>query len=118
VIWRLNETGNVGDRLKEASCINLSLSVLGRCLEAVLHNQKPRSNNKLVSTVEFLEENRNVLNFDSITCKIATKKAETKKYSASTRYSYFMKNVVISPEVISPAGRREVSDAISMQTMY
>jgi len=43
----------------------------------------------LVPTVEFLEENLNVLNFGSIACKIVTKKTETKKYSTSTRHSYF-----------------------------
>lgn len=126
---RQNKTGNVGDRLKEASGINTSLLVLGRCLEAVLHNQKPGSKKELVPTrdsklthllqssltgrekfvmivnlmptADFLEENLNVLNFGSIACKIVTKKTETKKYSTSTRYSYFMKNVVNSPKLNS-----------------
>lgn len=126
---RQNKTGNMGDRLKEASGINTSLLVLGRCLEAVLHNQKPGSKKELVPTrdsklthllqssltgrekfvmivnlmptVEFLEENLNVLNFGSIACKIVTKKTETKKYSTSTRYSYFLKNVVNSPKLNS-----------------
>jgi kinesin family protein 20 len=36
---RVKNTGNIGDRLKEAGGINNSLLVLGRCLEAVNQNQ-------------------------------------------------------------------------------
>ena len=37
---RARRTGNVGDRLKEATAINSSLMCLGRCLEALRWNQK------------------------------------------------------------------------------
>jgi len=37
---RARRTGNVGERLKEATAINSSLMNLGRCLEALRWNQK------------------------------------------------------------------------------
>lgn len=126
---RSKKTGNMGERLKEAGGINNSLLVLGRCIETVLSNQKPgvkkervpfrdsklthllqsslSGREKFVMVVnlmpnqEFLEENVNVLHFGSLASKIVTKKTETKKYSSSARYSYFMKNVVNSPKMNS-----------------
>jgi hypothetical protein len=49
---RQNKTSNAGDRLKGASGINKPLLVLGWCLAAVLHNQKPGSKKELVPTRE------------------------------------------------------------------
>ncbi|KAG5679506.1 hypothetical protein PVAND_009069 [Polypedilum vanderplanki] len=43
------KAGNVGERLKEAGGINNSLLVLGRCLEAVHHNQS--KNNKKTAEI-------------------------------------------------------------------
>lgn len=126
---RISKTGNIGERVKEAGGINSSLMVLGKCLEAVQHNQKPGINKKdivpvreskltfllqsslmgrekfvmicnLLPTNECFEENINVLHFGSIANKIITRKAEVKKYSRiSSRYTYFMKNVANSPKL-------------------
>lgn len=128
---RVSKTGNVGDRVKEAGGINNSLMVLGKCLETVQHNQKPGVGKKdivpvreskltfllqsslmgrekfvmivnLLPTIECFEENINVLHFGSIANKIITRKAEVKKYSRlSSRYTYFMQNVINSPKMNS-----------------
>lgn len=123
---RISKTGVAGDRLKEAGGINTSLLVLGRCLEAVQHNQKagvkkdivPVRESKLtfllqsslmgqekfvmivnmLPTVECFEENINVLHFGSIANKIVTKKTQARKFSrGSSRYTYFMQHAVNSP---------------------
>lgn len=127
---RISKTGNAGDRLKEAGGINTSLLVLGRCLEAVMHNQKPGVKKEIVPvreakltfliqsslmgkekfvmivnllpTSECFEENTNVLHFGSIANKIVTKKTKAKRFSrASSRYSYFMQHAVNSPKMNS-----------------
>lgn len=128
---RISRTGNVGERVKEAGGINTSLMVLGKCLEAVQHNQKSGIGKKeivpvreskltfllqsslmgrenfvmivnLLPTIECYEENLNVLHFGSIAKKIITRKTEVKKYSRmSSRYTYFMQNVVNSPKMNS-----------------
>lgn len=127
---RISKTGNVGDRLKEAGTINKSLVVLGRCLDAQLHNQKPNVKKEIVPvreskltfllqgslmghakfvmivnllpTIEFYEENVNVLHFGSIANKIVTKKIEARKFSrCSSRYTYFMQHAVGSPKMNS-----------------
>lgn len=120
---RVSKTGNIGDRIKESGGINTSLMVLGKCLEAVLQNQKQGKAKKeivpvreskltfllqsslmgrerfvmivnLLPTVECFEENINVLHFGSIANRIITRKTEAKRYSRlSSRYSYFMQNV-------------------------
>lgn len=128
---RVSKTGNIGDRVKEAGGINTSLMVLGKCLEAVQHNQKPGIGKKeivpvreskltfllqsslmgrekfvmivnLLATVECYEENINVLHFGSIANKIITRKTVVKKCSRlSSRYTYFLQNVVNSPKMNS-----------------
>lgn len=50
---RSSKTGNGGDRLKETGGINTSLLVLGRCLEAVQHNQKAGLNKKNEKNIPF-----------------------------------------------------------------
>lgn len=127
---RISKTGNVGERLKEAGKINKSLVVLGRCLETVQNNQKPNAKKEIVPvreskltfflqgsllgherfvlivnllpTVDFYEENVNVLHFGSIANKIVTKKTEARKFSrCSSNYTYFMKHAVNSPKMNS-----------------
>lgn len=113
---RSDKTGNGGARLKETGGINTSLLTLGRCLEAVQHNQKtgvkkknvPVRESKLTSllqgsllghenfvmivnllpTIEYFAENINVLHFGSIANKIVTRKTEVRRFS---RYTYFMR---------------------------
>lgn len=41
---RAKKTLNAGERMKESQCINTSLHVLGKCLEALRHNQKSKEN--------------------------------------------------------------------------
>lgn len=112
---RSKKTGNIGERLKESGGINASLSVLGKCLEAVQTNQKlgfkkqivPVRESKLTfliqsslvgqekfvmivnlsPSIECFYENINVLHFGSIANKIITRRAEARKLSA--RFSYF-----------------------------
>lgn len=126
---RISKTGNVGERLKEAGGINTSLHVLGRCLEAVQHNQKPAAKKEIIPVreskltfllqssltgrekfvmivnllpnLECFEENINVLHFGSIANKITTRKAEVRKFSRRSRYSYFMQHAVSSPKMNS-----------------
>lgn len=127
---RISKTGNVGDRLKEAGGINTSLLVLGRCLEAVQHSQKPGAKKDIVPvreskltfllqsslmgrekfvmivnllpTLECFEENINVLHFGSIANKITTRKTEARKFPrCSSRYTYFMQHAVNSPKMNS-----------------
>jgi kinesin family member 20 len=133
---RISKTGTVGDRLKEAGKINTSLVVLGRCLEAVQHNQKRNVKKEIVPvreskltfllqgslmgrerfimivnllpTIEFYEENVNVLHFGSIANKIVTKKTESRKFSrCSSRYTYFMQHAVNSPKMNSSLAYNE-----------
>ena len=123
---RISKTHNVGDRLKEAGGINTSLLVLGRCLEAVQHNQKPGVKKQgvpvreskltfllqnslmggekfvmivnLLPTLECFDENINVLHFGSIANKIETRKTQSRKITRrSSRYTYFMQHAANSP---------------------
>uniref|UniRef100_A0A182MQJ4 Kinesin-like protein n=1 Tax=Anopheles culicifacies TaxID=139723 RepID=A0A182MQJ4_9DIPT len=123
---RLKKTGTTGDRLKEAQKINTSLLVLGRCLETVHKNQKSRRVHDLVPvrdskltmiiqsallgkepmtmivnvypTEEFYDENLNVLNFSSIAKQIViSKEPQILKAPHSTRYSFFLSQVISSP---------------------
>lgn len=128
---RISKTGNQGQRVKETGGINTSLHVLGRCLEAVQHNQKQDVKKKdvvpvresklsfllqasllghekfvmivnLLPTAECFEENINVLHFGSIANKIVTRKTNAKKFSrCSSRYTFFMQHAVNSPKMNS-----------------
>lgn len=119
---RLKKTDNVGNRLKEAQSINNSLMVLGRCLDAVYHKQNivPIRDSKLtvllqasllgrekikmivnlMPSVEFLEENLNVLNFASMAKQIVYKpptQSELRKRNRNTaRFSWFMSHATSS----------------------
>ncbi|XP_049540751.1 kinesin-like protein subito [Anopheles darlingi] len=115
---RQKKTGTMANRLKEAQKINNSLLVLGRCLETVHRNQKPRKVHDLVPvrdskltmiiqsallgkepmtmivnvhpTDEFYDENINVLNFSSIAKQIVIRKPSKMPNNGaeSTRYSF------------------------------
>ncbi|KAL9922908.1 kinesin-like protein subito [Glossina fuscipes fuscipes] len=112
---RLDKTGNVGSRLKEAQRINTSLMVLGRCLDAAsAAGNKPeripfreskltmllqtalQGREKLTMVVnltpldKYYEENSNVLNFASIARNIIFKSSIA--FKNHTRYSNFMGN--------------------------
>jgi kinesin family member 20 len=125
---RLKKTGNIGERLKEASGINNSLLVLGRCLEAVIHNQKkskkqaeavvPVRDSKLTlliqssllghekfimivnlyPTADFFDENLNVLKFGSIANQIIVKNAESRKFKRKSTRYSFFHTDVASPK--------------------
>ena len=111
---RLKKTDNIGNRLREAQSINNSLLVLGRCLDAVYHNQKKKTNDmvpirdskltmllqssllgkeKLTMVVnlwprpDYFEENINVLNFASIAQQIYYKPVPKR---TSERFSWFI----------------------------
>lgn len=118
---RLKKTDNVGSRLKEAQRINSSLMVLGRCLDAVHVNQQqkrgkppqaipfrdskfttllqaPLSGKEKMSiivsmmpTIEYADENLNVLNFASIARQIVQceRKRKASENGRSVRYSWF-----------------------------
>ncbi|XP_068141191.1 kinesin-like protein subito [Drosophila tropicalis] len=110
---RVDKTGTIGSRLREAQNINTSLMVLGRCLDAAAmpSNKKtniPYRDSKLTMLLQasllgkerlamivtvtpldkFYEENLNVLNFASIAKDIVFK--QPKKKFHSTRYSGFI----------------------------
>lgn len=118
---RLKKTENVGTRLKEAQRINTSLMVLGRCLDLLYQNQTAKTKEvvpfreskltqllqkslvgrekittivNMMPTLDFIEENLQVLNFASIAQKIiytAPKPVPTRRGVAtrSTRFSWF-----------------------------
>lgn len=99
---RTKKTGNIGERLKESGVINSSLMVLGRCLEIVHNNQKNKKQQELVPvrdskltfllqsslqgkerfvmivnllpSMEFFEENLQVLNFAAVAKQIVVQK--------------------------------------------
>ncbi|KAH8307716.1 hypothetical protein KR044_010786 [Drosophila immigrans] len=112
---RVDKTGTIGSRLREAQSINTSLMVLGRCLDAASSSKKknnsdiiPYRDSKLtlylqpallgterlamIVTVtpldKFFEENLNVLSFASIAKNILFKKPVVKQHN--TRYSGFV----------------------------
>ncbi|EDW78276.1 uncharacterized protein Dwil_GK16261 [Drosophila willistoni] len=110
---RVDKTGTIGSRLREAQNINTSLMVLGRCLDAAAmpSNKKkniPYRDSKLTMLLQasllgkerlamivtvtpldqFYEENLNVLNFASIAKDIVFKQPKQKFHS--TRYSGFI----------------------------
>lgn len=117
---RVDKTGNVGCRLKEAKRINTSLMILGRCLDAANNNALKKKSNEIIPyreskltmiiqaallgkeklamivnvtpTEKYYEENMNVLNFASIAKNIVYKKPVIKENKA--RYSFFMDNEV------------------------
>ncbi|XP_037950863.1 kinesin-like protein subito [Teleopsis dalmanni] len=112
---RLDKTGNVGSRLKEAQRINTSLMILGRCLDAAnnLNRKKnteviPYRESKLTMllqapllgkekiamvvnvtpTEKYYEENLNVLGFSSIAKNIIFKPPIVKQNNS--RFSFFL----------------------------
>ncbi|SPP74887.1 kinesin-like protein subito [Drosophila guanche] len=114
---RVNNTGTIGLRLKEAKNINTSLMTLGRCLDAASTSRKksstdviPFRDSKLTMLLQaallgkerlamivtvtplekYYEENLNVLNFASIAKNIVFKEPMIKQHS--TRYSGFFDN--------------------------
>ncbi|XP_022220277.2 kinesin-like protein subito [Drosophila obscura] len=114
---RVNNTGTIGLRLKEAKNINTSLMTLGRCLDAASTSRKkpstdviPFRDSKLTMLLQaallgkerlamivtvtplekYYEENLNVLNFASIAKNIIFKEPMVKQHS--TRYSSFLDN--------------------------
>lgn len=133
---RLKKTENVGSRLKEAQRINTSLLVLGRCLDLLHNNQQHKTKDvvpfrdskltlllqaalmgrekittivNMLPTVEFIEENLQVLNFASIAQKIVFKQPKLpamKKKNRSTRFSWFVSKT--SPK---PGQLNETSEA-------
>lgn len=64
---RAKRTDNMGDRLKEASNINQSLTVLGRCLEILRWNQ--RHPNQPQKVIPFRESKVTRLFQDALSCK-------------------------------------------------
>lgn len=111
---RVDKTGTVGSRLREAQNINTSLMVLGRCLDAASTTKKksnadviPYRDSKLTMLLQaallgkerlamivtvtplekFIEENLNVLSFASIAKNIIFKQPLVKQHN--TRYSAF-----------------------------
>lgn len=105
---RLDKTGNIGSRLKEAQRINTSLMVLGRCLDAANKSDRiPYRESKLTTllqaalqgkekltmivnvtpTEKYYEENLNVLSFASIAKNIIFKAPVNKRNES--RYSVF-----------------------------
>lgn len=117
---RCKKAQTMGDRLKEAGGINSSLLVLGRCLDIVHQNQKSKKHPELVPvrdskltfllqssllgndrfvlivnlypSIEFFEENMNVLNFAAIAKQIVVKKSDVRNCTSRySRYSIFMK---------------------------
>lgn len=123
---RVKKTHNTGERLKEAQIINSSLLVLGRCLDTVHQNQKIKNEKQkeivpvreskltlllqssllgkerfvmfvnLLPSIEFYEENLNVLNFAATAKKIIQRPAVMVQ-KRCTRYSLFMKHATNSP---------------------
>ncbi|XP_034475689.1 kinesin-like protein subito [Drosophila innubila] len=111
---RVDKTGTVGSRLREAQSINTSLMVLGRCMDAASSSKKrnntdviPYRDSKLTLLLQaallgkerlamivtvtpldkFYEENLNVLSFASIAKNIIFKQPLVKQHN--TRYSAF-----------------------------
>ncbi|XP_073841381.1 kinesin-like protein subito [Musca autumnalis] len=110
---RLDKTGNMGSRLKEAQRINTSLMVLGRCLDAansvsaggkdhipfreskltmllqaaLLGKEKMAMIVNVTPTDKYYEENLNVLSFAAIARNIVFKAPVTKQNKS--RYSVF-----------------------------
>ncbi|KAL7736784.1 hypothetical protein ACLKA6_015629 [Drosophila palustris] len=111
---RVDKTGTVGSRLKEAQSINTSLMVLGRCLDAASSTKKrnnadviPYRDSKLTLLLQsallgkerlamivtvtpldkFFEENLNVLSFASIAKNIIFKQPLVRRQTS--RYSAF-----------------------------
>ncbi|XP_034106350.1 kinesin-like protein subito [Drosophila albomicans] len=111
---RVDKTGTIGSRLREAQRINTSLMVLGRCLDAASSTKKknnadviPYRDSKLTLLLQpallgterlamivtvtpldkYFEENLNVLSFASIAKDIIFKKPIIKQHN--TRYSGF-----------------------------
>lgn len=110
---RLDKTGNMGSRLKEAQRINTSLMVLGRCLDAansvsagkseripfreskltmilqaaLLGREKLAMIVNVTPTDKYYEENLNVLSFSSIARNIIFKAPAVKQNQS--RYSVF-----------------------------
>ncbi|XP_005186441.2 kinesin-like protein subito [Musca domestica] len=110
---RLDKTGNMGSRLKEAQRINTSLMVLGRCLDAansvsaggkdripfreskltmllqaaLLGKEKMAMIVNVTPTDKYYEENLNVLSFAAIAKNILFKAPVTKQNKS--RYSVF-----------------------------
>ncbi|EDW02494.1 kinesin-like protein subito [Drosophila grimshawi] len=112
---RVDKTGTIGSRLREAQSINTSLMVLGRCLDAASSTKKkgtadviPYRDSKLTMLLQaallgkerlamivtvtpldkYYEENLNVLNFASIAKNILFKQPLVKQHHA--RYSAFV----------------------------
>lgn len=112
---RLDKTGNIGSRLKEAQRINTSLLVLGRCLDAanainrkknpevipyreskltmllqsaLLGKEKLSMIVNLTPTDKYYEENLNVLGFSSIAKNIIYKQPVIKENKS--RYSWLL----------------------------
>lgn len=130
---RLKKTENVGNRLKEAQRINSSLLALGRCLDAVHINQQKKSKRQaipfrdsklttllqaplsgkekmsiivsMMPTIEYAEENLNVLNFASIARQIVQCQRKRKESPRSVRYSWYRTHINCS----SPNNRTDDS---------
>lgn len=112
---RVDKTGTIGSRLREAQSINTSLMVLGRCLDAANSLKKknntdviPYRDSKLTMLLQaallgkerlamivtvtpldkYYEENLNVLSFASIAKNILFKQRLVKQHN--TRYSAFV----------------------------
>ncbi|KAH8370120.1 hypothetical protein KR093_002210 [Drosophila rubida] len=112
---RVDKTGTIGSRLREAQSINTSLMVLGRCLDAASSSKKknnadviPYRDSKLTLLLQpallgterlamivtvtpldkYFEENLNVLSFASIAKNIIFKQPIVKQHN--TRYSGFL----------------------------
>ncbi|XP_064551694.1 kinesin-like protein subito [Drosophila montana] len=112
---RVDKTGTIGSRLREAQSINTSLMVLGRCLDAASSLKKknntdviPYRDSKLTMLLQaallgkerlamivtvtpldkYYEENLNVLSFASIAKNIMFKQRLVKQHN--TRYSAFV----------------------------
>lgn len=137
---RLHKTQNVGNRLKEAQRINTSLLVLGRCLDAVYHNQQkknadvvPYRESKLTTLLqaplvgkekmtmivninpldEYFEENLNVLSFASIAKNIIFKQ-KPKKLVKRSRYSWLACNVPLNQSLSTNENTEYLREEIKM----
>ncbi|XP_061402405.1 kinesin-like protein subito [Musca vetustissima] len=121
---RLDKTGNIGSRLKEAQRINTSLMVLGRCLDAantvsaggkdripfreskltmllqaaLLGKEKMAMIVNVTPTDKYYEENLNVLSFAAIARNIVFKAPATKQ--TKSRYSVFGDKELVNNEYV------------------
>uniref|UniRef100_A0A1B0A426 Kinesin motor domain-containing protein n=1 Tax=Glossina pallidipes TaxID=7398 RepID=A0A1B0A426_GLOPL len=108
---RLDKTGNVGSRLKEAQRINTSLMVLGISIDiasALQGREKLTMVVNLTPLDKYYEENSNVLNFASIARNIIFKSSIAKQNH--TRYSNFMENTRCDIEKIDKAKDEYIHD--------